>query len=375
VRLLGVLGVAVLGGVVTALVLAVLGAFDGEGAPGRQDAAATATAATLQVGALYDRLSPGVVFIQAEVVSPGTSPFGPEQPRRGVSTGTGFLIDRRGSIVTNAHVVENAERVALQLDGNRFVQAKLVGSDLSSDLALLRVEPDALDADPLPLGDSGEVRVGEPVVAIGNPFGLEDTITSGIVSALQRRITAPNGFAIEGAVQTDAAINPGNSGGPLLDADGRVIGVNSQIATGGEDRSSAGIGFAVPVQTVKEIIPDLADDGRVARPYVGLSVVPVTPSLARQLRLESEQGALVVSVVEGSPADRAGLRGAAGAAAGSIVGGGDVILRVGGQEVRTGQAITSALGDRKPGDRVELTVSRAGQRRSVTFPLAQRPTG
>ena len=339
------------------------------------DDASPAAAANLSKGnrinELYRRLSPGVVFIQAQIVRVQQSPFG-SQRRRGVATGSGFLYDDDGHIVTNAHVVENASEVALRLDGDKLIPAKVVGADLSTDLAVLKVDPGELHAQPLTLGSSDDVKVGDPVLAIGNPFGLEDTVTDGIVSARHRRITAPNGYAIDNVIQTDAAVNPGNSGGPLVDAGGDVIGVNSQIATGGQTKAFAGIAFAIPVDTVKQIVPDLVDDGHVTRPYLGVSAVDVTPSIAEQLQLGIDHGAYVVAVADGSPAAAAGLRGARGAG-GALLGGGDVIVRVGDTQVASADDIARAVLDHQIGDTVPIEFERDGRRRTATVDLATRP--
>src|SRR5688500_16631623 len=206
---------------------------------------------------IYRREGRGVVFAEAEGVSEGQSIFG--APDEGTATGSGFVVDRDGTILTNAHVVSGAENVTVSFteDGDP-VDAEVRGVDASTDLAVLNVDPDDVEnLTPMPLGDSSKVAVGDPVVAIGNPYGFQRTVTTGIVSALQREITAPNGCQINGVTQTDAPITPGNSGGPLLDANGRVIGINSQIATGGTSQGSVGIGFAVPINTAKKLLPEL----------------------------------------------------------------------------------------------------------------------
>lgn len=360
------------------LALVLFGAFGGQGLGGSPLSAsppAGAGEAGLEgrITDIYRRASPGVVFIQAQVVQEGQSPFGPRQ-RGGVATGTGFVLDEEGFILTNAHVVENARRVRVRTDENTLVGAEVVGSDLSSDLAVLKVDARATDLPPLPLGDSRAVKVGDPVLALGNPFGLEDTITSGIVSALQRQITAPDGFSIEGVIQTDAAVNPGNSGGPLLDGEGRVIGVNSQIATAGpQSRGSVGIAFAVPIETAKRIVPELKADGEVERPFLGVSTIAVTSSLASELSLTARRGALVVSVAPGSPADRAGLRGAARGSTGALGAGGDVLVRVDGRDVDSPEDVSGAIGDNEPGDLIPVEVARAGKRVRTQIRLGQRP--
>ena len=326
-----------------------------------------------RITSIYREASPGVVFIQAEVVREGRSPFGPQQ-RGGVATGTGFVLDREGFVLTNAHVVENARRVRARIDENTLVSAEVVGSDPSTDLALLRVNPREADLQPLPLGVSRDVEVGDPVLALGNPFGLEDTVTSGIVSALQRQIRAPDGFTIDGVIQTDAAVNPGNSGGPLMDARGRVIGINSQIATAGpQSRGSVGIAFAVPIDTAKRVVPQLKAGGRVERAFFGVSTIDLSPTLRRSLGIEAEQGALVVNVAAGSPADRAGLRGASRGTSGALGPGGDVLVRIADRRIESPEDVNAAIVGRDPGDVVEVEVSRGGRRLELRIALVQRP--
>ena len=327
---------------------------------------------------IYKRDAPGVVFIRAESVAPSSSPFdfyGGEQPQE--STGSGFVIDEDGHILTNAHVVNAATQVRVTFSDKTTREAKVVGKDDSTDLALLRVEPDDLDLKPLALGDSDDVQVGDPTVAIGNPFGFDRTLTTGVVSALQRRITAPDGYTIENVIQTDAAINPGNSGGPLIDAAGRVIGINSQIATGGGSNGSVGIGFAVPINTAKRIIPDLKSDGRVERAYMGLDFLAIDGSLG-ELGLAADSGLLVQEVQTGGPADKAGIRG--GDAIGELNGepirlGGDVIQRIDDTEMKTADDIRKVLDAKDPGDRVRVELLRDGKKQVVTVTLGNRPAG
>jgi len=366
-----------LGALAIVAVLALVGVFEGEEgggvSPGGGVPPAVAQGGDERIQRIYEAYNGGVVFIQARIGGQQRSPFGAPQPQEGVATGTGFLIDDDGLIVTNAHVVENATEVALRVADDRVVPAEVMGVDISTDLAVLRVDPEALDARPLPLGDVRGVAVGDPVVAMGNPFGLDDTITAGIVSAKQRRISAPNGFTIQDVIQTDAAVNPGNSGGPLIDLAGRVIGVNSQIATGGQAQQFAGIAFAVPVSTVREIVPDLIDDGRVSRPYLGITPLDVPPRLAESLGLQEPGGVYVYSVEGGSPADEAGLQGDRAAMQGALLGGGDVILSVAGQEVSSTGDLRAALADQEIGDEVTLTVLRDGESQEVEVTLAPRP--
>jgi S1-C subfamily serine protease len=352
-------------------VLVLVGAFDGDVEDsGRLPAISRALGQDdRRINEIYTRARDSVVFIQATVVEQQQSPFGVPQEQEGVATGTGFLIDDEGSVVTNAHVVEGAREVAIRVDEDTLLSAELVGSDPATDLALLRVDPSELDAEPLPLGDSDAVEVGQLVLALGNPLGLEDTITAGIVSAKQRRITAPNGVTIENVIQTDAAVNPGNSGGPLLDFEGRVIGVNSQIATAAQGvEGFIGIAFAVPVNTVKEIVPDLADDGEVDRARLGVATVTVTPELAEQLGLEADSGALVTTVAQGSPAEQAGLRGG-GTAGGALTGAGDVIVRVDDRDIASSQDLADAIAGLRAGDTAEIEFLRGGERRTVRVEL------
>jgi len=205
---------------------------------------------------IYRRDAPGVAFVRAQIVQRSQSPFDlfPTE-QRGEATGSGFVIDKSGDILTNAHVVEGAVKVTVQFSDSKTVDAKIIGRDTSTDLALLKVATDGLTLRPLQLGSAKDVHVGDPAIAIGNPFGLSRTLTTGVISAKQRQIQAPNGFRIDNVLQTDAPINPGNSGGPLLDATGRVIGINSQIETGGSSNGNVGIGFAVPIDTARQVLP------------------------------------------------------------------------------------------------------------------------
>jgi S1-C subfamily serine protease len=332
----------------------------------------------LTAGDIYKRDGPGVVFIRAQIVQRTSSPFdfGLPQVQQGIATGSGFVIDKDGTILTNAHVVSGATRVTVQFADKQRVVAKVLGKDPSTDLALLKVDPAGLQLTLLTLGSSKDVQVGDPAIAIGNPFGLERTLTTGVISAIHRVIQAPNNFQIDDALQTDAPINPGNSGGPLIDATGKVIGINSQIATGGNgNNTSTGIGFAVPIDTAKEIIPQLKKSGRVDRGYLGIQTLTVDSSLS-DLNLPVKHGALVQSVTPGGPADKAGIK--AGDIPATLDGnaiqiGGDIIVKIDDKEIRSDDDLTNAVADAKPGQKVKVTLVRAGKTRTVDVTLGERP--
>jgi S1-C subfamily serine protease len=340
----------------------VLSVEDGDGGGTRttvvQQAPLSKGGEGLDAAEIYKRDGPGVVFITADVVDPAQTPFDFGPPQQGQSTGTGFVIDDDGNILTNAHVVENATNVTVRFSDARTARAQVRGRDRSSDLALLKVDPEGLTLAPLSLGTSADVEVGDPTVAIGNPFGLERTLTTGVVSALQRRIDAPDGFTINDVIQTDAAINPGNSGGPLIDASGKVIGINSAIRTGGGGEGNVGIGFAVPIDTAKRVLPTLKQGKDVERAYLGVTTATVLP----EMNLRVERGAIVQDVEPLAPADEAGL----------IVG--DVIVAIAGQAIRGTEDVSRVVDTRKPGDEVEVEVVRAGKRERVEVRLGKRPT-
>ena len=252
----------------------------------------------------------------------------------------------------------------------------MVGTDPATDLALLKVEAPASQLHPLALGDSSKVEVGDPVVAIGNPFGLDRTVTAGIVSALQRQIQAPNGFSISHVIQTDAAINPGNSGGPLIDGEGKVIGINSQIQTGGSGDGNVGIGFAVPINTAREVVEQIEKHGKVEHAFIGISGGSITPDLARALNLPVKEGVIVETVVKGGPADKAGVEG--GNTPVTIEGaevslGGDIITEVNGKKISSMDEVVNIVNAAKPGESLEVTVLRDGSTKTVTVTLGDRP--
>ncbi len=334
------------------------------------------------VNEIYRRDGDGVAFIEATLApeeSSGFNPFG--QPEEGggggVATGSGFLIDTEGHIVTNAHVVEGAEKVRVKLgDEETSRPAKVIGTDPATDVALIQVDEPADQQHPLALGDSSKVEVGDPVVAIGNPFGLDRTVTSGIVSALQRQIQAPNGFSISHVIQTDAAINPGNSGGPLIDASGSVIGINSQIQTNGGN-GNVGIGFAVPIDTAREVVEQLQRDGEVKHAYIGIEGGSVTPPVAKALKLPASHGVLINKVTKDGPAEKAGLVG--GDTEVTVEGaqvrvGGDIITEIDGEPIDSMEGLIDSINGARPGDELKLTVVHDnGDEEQVTVTLGVRP--
>jgi putative serine protease PepD len=291
--------------------------------------------APTQVGRVYDAAAPGVVSVQA-----------------GPASGTGFVVNRDGTLITNAHVVAGNDTAQVSFgDSGRMIDAEVLGTDVSSDLAVLRVDPGSVDRlRPLTLANSDRVRVGDAVVAVGNPFGLDRTATAGIVSAVGREIRAPDGFQIDHVIQTDAPINPGNSGGPLLDARGRVIGVNTQIATGGTSQGNVGIGFAVPSNTVRQVLPQLVRGERIERPFLGVTSSP-----------HPLGGAAIQGVTPGGPAAGAGLNA------------GDVITRVNGAPISDPDDLSQIVSGLEPGDEVEVEVRRDGEEQTFDVELGTRP--
>ena len=306
--------------------------------------AVSGSIAQTRAGSIYAAVGSGVV-----------------QVRTNDGAGTGFVIEDDGTIVTNAHVVDDATSARVIFDdSDKAVQAKILGRDESTDLAVMRVDPaSAPKLRPLVLADSDTVQVGDAAIAIGYPLGLDRTVTAGIISGLGREIQAPNGFSIDKVIQTDAPINPGNSGGPLLDAKGRVIGVNSQIATDGASQGNVGIGFAVPSNTVREVVPKLEAGQTIAHPYMGVSTSEAVTG----------SGALVRRVAPGSPAAKAGLQ-----AASSSGEGGDLIVAIGGTPIAGPDDVINAVTAKKPGDSVTVVVLRDGKRTSIDVVLGTRPS-
>jgi S1-C subfamily serine protease len=337
------------------------------GAPAAEEASGGLT-----VGDIYRRVGPGIAYIQATIVRTTASPFGFPQQQRGESTGSGFVLNEKGYIATNAHVVAGAKTIQVRFGKGDPTSAKLVGTDPSTDLAVIKVDPSRVKVTPVPLGDSDKLRVGDPVVAIGNPLGYDDTVTTGIVSALGREIQAPNNFSIDHAIQTDAAINPGNSGGPLLDQKGLVVGINAQIATE-SGKGSVGIGFAIPVNLAKQVLPGLIRSGKVPHAYIGITTAALSPTVVKDLNLPASKGALVQAVEPGSPGAKGGLRAGQTKTSSSLIAGGDLIVAVDGRPVRTPQDIAAAIADNKPGDRVVIEFYRGRAKRTVTVTLGDRP--
>lgn len=343
--------------------------------------APTADGRRFDARAIYERQAPGVVTV--------ISLFGDGDPQRahgdtGEGVGSGFVVSASGEIVTNAHVVTSGEgpgarparEVYVEFADSNKVRAQVVGHDPDVDVALLRVQTPGLTLRPLPLGRSARTRVGEPVAAIGSPFGERQSLSVGVVSAVNRSIRSLTAFEIPGAIQTDAAVNPGNSGGPLVNARGQVIGINQQIKSrsgGGE-----GVGFAVPVDLVKRSIQDLRDDGEVGYAYLGVASVALYPQLVERFGLPVGEGVWLQAVPSGGPAADAGLRGGSGPVTGfqgqEYRTGGDVITRLAGDPVGDADDLALAVMRHQPGERVEVELWRDGARRVVEVELAQRPS-
>jgi S1-C subfamily serine protease len=327
-----------------------------------------AASSPLSVNAIYKRSYKGVV--ELTVTSEAQLPSLEGGAPRG--QGSGFVFDTKGHVITNQHVVENAESISVRFWNGATYGAKVVGSDPSTDLAVIKVDAPARLLEPLTLGDSSQLEVGDGVVAIGSPYGLEATVTSGIVSALHRQMTSPNRFTINDSIQTDAAINHGNSGGPLLNSSGRVVGVNAQIRS--DSGGSDGVGFAIPSNTVKSIAAQILETGGAEHAYLGVSLDPIPETVAEEL--DSVGGVAVTEVRPGTPAARAGLRAANSS---RVVDGeeyptgGDVITEVDGKKVRTAEDLQNAIDAKRPGDTVTLTYHRDGKSREADVKLANRP--
>ncbi len=335
--------------------------------------------------AIYQRAAPGVVTVRSIIGDSGSDVLG---GGGGEGQGSGFVISDQGEILTNAHVVTNASTAGAQigpLDAAREVyvqfpdlnqvEAEIIGFDPFADVALLRVDPEGLDLRPLPLGSETDVAVGDGVAAIGSPFGQEQSLSVGVVSASDRSIQSLTDFRIEGAIQTDASINPGNSGGPLLDAEGEVVGINQQINTtsGGNE----GVGFAVPIDLAERSLEDLRDDGEVSYAYAGVTTQPLYPQLAERLELDVETGAIVTEVVADGPADTAGLRGGDSTIrfqGRQVDAGGDVIVALDGEPIKGEADLPRRISLLDPGDHVTLDVIRDGESEQIEVELGERPS-
>ena len=333
-----------------------------------QNGQPTADSNGLTPGQIYRQTYQGVVEIT--VSSPQQTPMGNQEAQ---AQGSGFVIDSDGHIVTNEHVVDNADSVSVRFWNGNTYKASVVGSDQSTDLAVIKVDAPQSVLHPLALGDSSKVRVGDAVVAIGSPFGLEETLTGGIVSAVHRQMEAPNNFTINDSIQTDAAINHGNSGGPLLDSSAQVIGVNAQIA--GQTGANVGVGFAIPSDTVKSIADTLISSGKVEHAYLGVSVQEIPSAVADQLGAVA--GVEITAVRSSTPAKDAGLVGSTGNK--TIDGqqyrtGGDIITAIDGQSMTSSEAVQQAIDSHHPGDKISITYWRKGESHTANVTLATRPT-
>jgi S1-C subfamily serine protease len=339
------------------------------------------TSGSLTPQQIYSSLSSGVVMVVSDFGGSTTSPFG--QTQSGQALGTGFVVDKQGYILTNAHVVEESGQRASNVtvvfnkggSETQRVKGQLVGVDTGSDVAVIKVDPSSLTLNPLPLGNSDKIVVGESVVAIGNPLGYDFSITSGIVSATGRSLQAPNGQTIPNGIQTDAAINQGNSGGPLIDSSGRVIGINEQIASQGG--GNEGLGFAVPINTAIRSLEQLKANGKVTYAWMGVGLKTITSDIANSLNMNSQGGALVEQVSPGSPAAKAGVKGGSKTVTvqgQQFVTGGDVIVKVDNTAIQSADDLIAYLGTKKPGDTIKVTVERNGATQELSVTLAQRPS-
>lgn len=319
---------------------------------------------------VYERAADGVVNITSIAVQMDF--FFNAFPTQG--SGSGSIIDTKGHILTNHHVVANAQKLEVTLaDGSKW-PAKLVGSDPDNDLAVIKIEAPPAKLKVIPIGDSKNLRIGQKVLAIGNPFGLERTLTTGVISSLGRTIRSEAGFMIEDVIQTDAAINPGNSGGPLLNSEGEIIGINSAIIS--PSGGSVGIGFSIPVNTAKKVIPELMTKGYVTYPWIGATIQSLIPEVAKFIKLKLERGAMIAEVVKGGPADKAGLKGGnQRVQVGNIIVmvGGDIVVKADQNEVKTHDELIRYIREKRPGDTILLKVFRKDKFEDVKITLGERP--
>jgi S1-C subfamily serine protease len=377
---------AVLGGGVAIGAAWLVGGLDGDSTVVTETVAVPAAeqasaGARMSINEIYKQAAPGVVQITSTKASTtNTDPFfgDPFALPSEQGLGSGFVLDKAGHIVTNYHVVDGADSIKVSFSNRDTVKATVVGADPSTDLAVLKVGVGASALTPLPLGNSDRVEVGDQVVAIGNPFGLVRTATAGIVSALQRNIQAPNTYTIDHVIQTDAPINHGNSGGPLLNSRGEVIGVNTQIETGGISGSgNVGIGFAVPSNTVKGVVAQIVRTGKVDRASLGIKGQDLTPALADEFNLPVARGVLITSVDPGSGAARARLQGGSSevvVAGETYVLGGDIISAAAGKPTPSIDALREVIAAHKPGEKLKLQIYRDSRKMSVTVTLGRQPT-
>jgi len=386
----GLIAAAVIGGAVALGGAALLGGVGSGTTTVRELAAATgstepasfAQGKKLTIAEVYSRSAPGVVQVTSTSVTTtqGNSffgnPFSQPQTQTQQALGSGFVVDKAGHIITNYHVVQGAKSVEVSFSDNESLKARIVGVDPSTDIAVLQVDAHSRALTPLPLGNSDQIQVGDEVVAIGNPFGLDRSITSGIVSALQRGITAPNNYEIDHVIQTDAALNHGNSGGPLLNAQGQVIGVNAQIQTGGSSDGNVGVGFAIPINTVKTVVAEIVRNGHAEHAYIGISAKPIEPSVVQQFHLPTAHGLLVQGVQAGTGAAKAGLRGSTSQV--TVQGdtwplGGDIIVAADGVPVSSIAALRDAVAAKQPGDTMKLKIIRGTKKMSIVIKLGRQP--
>lgn len=327
---------------------------------------------------IYSDTVDGVISVSSIFGSEAAGPFDPR-----AAGGSGFVLNDDGEIVTNAHVITNgegeerspADRVFVEFKDGNIVAAEILGFDPFSDVGLLKVDPDAVDLEPLELYDSDRVVVGQPVAVIGSPFGEDHSLSTGVVSQIGRSVRSLTDFQIEGAIQTDASINPGNSGGPMLDANGRVIGISQQIQTG--SGASDGVGFGVPVNTIRSSVEQLRENGEAKYAYIGVSTQPLYPQLAEKLGIDADRGAIIAEVVKDGPAAAAGIRGGNEEIifqGGRYTTGGDVVVAADGEPVERSEDLGRIIGGLSPGETVTLEIVRDGKSMEIGIKLQERPT-
>lgn len=320
---------------------------------------------------LYERLAPGVVNITSTILERDF--FFNIVPKQGV--GSGIVVDKRGYIVTNHHVIEDASKLEVTLENGKKYTAKLVGSDPDTDIAVIKIDAPSSELVIIPMGDSNKLRVGQKVLAIGNPFGLGQTLTTGVISSVGRSLRSVTGVLVENVIQTDASINPGNSGGPLIDSSGRMIGINTAIFS--PTGANIGIGFAIPINTVKTVVEEIIEQGYYAHPWLGATLLTLYPDIAEALHLPVRQGVMLIEVAPGGPADRAGLKGGnMQAQVGNylLIIGGDIIVKINGEDTIEAEDVIRIIRQHRPGDKIKMDVVRwNGSRANITVVLGERP--